>query len=161
MPLNVSFFPMHFLGHSVDARLQSILQCIHQLAHCLPFCINTWSQFTMQGKWLVKQNSENTGGANCECWVQCKSLCCRHSSELTKQNCNQPEDKVKMQILNCLFFAMIFVIGDDFSQSIGEDLVVILMDRGSWWAIVHRVANSQKWLSNWYIYIHAHTCIYI
>ena len=39
---------------------------------------------------------------------------------------------------------MIFVIGDDFSQSIGEDLVVILMDRGSWWAIVHRVANSQK-----------------
>ena len=98
---------------------------------------------------------------NCECWVQCKSLCCRHSSELTKQNCNQPEDKVKMQILNCLFFAMIFVIGDDFSQSIGEDLVVILMDRGSWWAIVHRVANSQKWLSNWYIYIYIYTYLNI
>ena len=85
----------------------------------------------------VGRNSENTGGASCECWV---SLCAADtalsspSRTVTKQNCNQPEDKVKMQILNCFFFAMIFVIGDDFSQSIGEDLVVILVDRGSWWA---------------------------
>ena len=154
MPLNVSFFPLHFLGHSVDPRLQSILQCIRQLAHSLPFCINTWvsSQCKENDGWneILRTQEEQTVSVECSVslWVADTAL---SSPSRTVTNL-----KVKMQKLNCLFFAMIFVIGDDISQSIGEDLVVILVDRGSWWATVHRVANSQKWLSNWYTCVHVY-----
>ena len=35
------------------------------------------------------------------------------------------------------------------------------MDRGAWWAIVHRVIKSQKWLKWFSTHIHTHTHIHI
>ena len=82
----------------------------------------------MQGKMTCATKFWETGGAHCGCWVLCVSVCCRHSSGLTKQNFNQPEDKVKMQTLNCIFFAMILVVSDD-SPLI---TLVVIKGKGQW-----------------------------
>ena len=82
-------------------------------------------------KWLVQPNSENMGGANCGCWEPCVSVCCRHRSGLTKQNFNQPEDKVKMQTLNLIFFVTFCNWQWLLTKYRGKSLVVI-KGKGQW-----------------------------
>ena len=67
MPLNVSFFPIYFLGHSVDPRLQSIFT-MRTAAGSLSTLLYKYLKSVHNAREMtVGQNSENTGGASCEC----------------------------------------------------------------------------------------------